>query len=128
MTRIKLIPKPEFDRVNGAAIGKYDRLKLLADMCRVNTLTTVKCAGSGHLGSSFSSLDIVTYLYYSLINVREQGLELTRWIDLTQHYPAYQGRYAKRTWLWKIRRASGSGARSDEPAKRHRRDRRTRLD
>ena len=36
---------------------------------------------------------------------REQGIELERWIDLTQYYPGYQGHYAKRTYLWKIRRA-----------------------
>ena len=39
---------------------------------------------------------------------REQGIEITRWIDLTEHYEGYNGRYAKRTYLWKIRRAPGS--------------------
>jgi len=43
-------------------------------MCRVNTLATVKRAGSGHLGSSFSSLDIVTALYYSELNTARLGI------------------------------------------------------
>ena len=44
-------------------------------MCRLNTLATVKRAGSGHLGSSFSSLDIVTRLYFDHMNVREVGFD-----------------------------------------------------
>ena len=43
-------------------------------MCSANTLATVKRAGSGHLGSSFSSLDIVTYLYHSEMNIAELGI------------------------------------------------------
>jgi len=34
----------------------------------------VKRAGSGHLGSSFSAMDIVTYLYYSRLNTVRVGL------------------------------------------------------
>ncbi|MDH7487329.1 MAG: transketolase C-terminal domain-containing protein [Anaerolineae bacterium] len=75
MVQIMLIPLEEFRRVCQAAMDKYDRLALLADMCRANTLASVKRAGSGHLGSSFSSLDIVTLLYYSEMNTAELGIE-----------------------------------------------------
>jgi len=51
------------------------RLAILADMCRANALATVKRAGSGHLGSSFSSLDVVTYLYEEELNVVGLGVE-----------------------------------------------------
>src|SRR5210317_939002 len=74
MLEIKLIPEKEFQRVRAADIKKYDKLGLLADMCRANALATVKRAGSGHLGSSFSSLDIVTFLYYSEMNTVEVGI------------------------------------------------------
>jgi transketolase len=74
MVAIRLIPREEFQRVDAAAIGKHQKIALLADMCRVNTLATVKRAGSGHLGSSFSSLDIVTALYYSEMNTVRLGL------------------------------------------------------
>ena len=43
-------------------------------MCRANTLASVKLAGSGHLGSSFSSLDIVTLLYYREMNTAQLGV------------------------------------------------------
>ena len=75
MLEIKLIPEEEFQRVHEADIKKNDKLGLLADMCRANALATVKRAGSGHLGSSFSSLDIVTFLYYSEMNTVELGID-----------------------------------------------------
>jgi transketolase len=74
MLEIKLIPEEEFHRIEKADIAKYKKLALLADMCRANALATVKRAGSGHLGSSFSSLDIVTFLYYSEMNTVERGI------------------------------------------------------
>ncbi len=75
MAKILLIPVEEFRRVRAAPADKYDKLALLADMCRANTLATVKRAGSGHLGSSFSSLDIVTMLYHSEMNTAQAGVE-----------------------------------------------------
>lgn len=74
MLEIRLIPENELQRVREATIDKYTRLALLSDMCSANTLATVKRAGSGHLGSSFSSLDIVTYLYHYEMNVAELGV------------------------------------------------------
>lgn len=74
MLKIMLIPEKEFQRVSKAPIQKHDKLAVLADMCRANALATVKRAGSGHLGSSFSSLDIVTTLYYSEMNTAELAI------------------------------------------------------
>jgi transketolase len=74
MLEIKLIPINEFQRVRRANIDKYTRLALLSDMCSANALATVKRAGSGHLGSSFSSLDVVTYLYHFEMNIAELGV------------------------------------------------------
>ena len=63
LTQLDLIPRSEFERVRLADIPRDDRLALLADMARANALTAVKRAGSGHLGSSFSAMDIVAYLF-----------------------------------------------------------------
>ena len=73
MLEIHLIPEKEFQRVREATLAKHDKLSLLADMCRANTLATVKRAGSGHLGSSFSSIDLVTFLYHCEMNTPELG-------------------------------------------------------
>jgi len=75
MVAIKLIPVSEFRRINKAPIDKNARLSLLADMCRANTLASVKRAGSGHLGSSFSAMDIVILLYYQEMNTVDVGIE-----------------------------------------------------
>jgi transketolase len=74
MLEIKLIPESEFRRVRETVPDNHARLSLLADMCRANTLASVKRAGSGHLGSSFSSIDIVTYLYYCEMNTTGLGI------------------------------------------------------
>ena len=75
MVDIKLVPIEEFDRVKQASIDKYEKLALIADMCRANALASVKRAGSGHLGSSLSALDITTFLYYSELNTVELGVD-----------------------------------------------------
>ena len=75
MPGLHLIPKVEFDRVRAAAGDRDAVLALLADMCRLNALVAVKRAGSGHLGSSFSALDIVSHLLFEELNVAEVGFE-----------------------------------------------------
>jgi transketolase len=66
VAELTLIPREEFE-----AAG--DDLALIADMCRANALVAVKRAGSGHLGSSFSALDIVVHLLWRELNVAELG-------------------------------------------------------
>ena len=75
MLEIKLIAANEFRRVRETGMNAHDKLRLLADMCCANTLASVKRAGSGHLGSSFSSLDIVTYLYHAGMNTVDLGFD-----------------------------------------------------
>jgi hypothetical protein len=59
---LSFIPVAEFDRVRQLNLGPFERAALFADMCRLNTLSMIATAGSGHIGSSFSSLDIVSWL------------------------------------------------------------------
>jgi transketolase len=63
MTDIQFVPVPEFERVRRLNISDTERAALFADLCRLNTLSMIAYAGSGHIGSSFSSLDIVTWLF-----------------------------------------------------------------
>jgi len=66
LAALTLIPREEFERAG-------DDLALIADMCRANALVAVKRAGSGHLGSSFSALDIVVHLLWRELDVAELG-------------------------------------------------------
>lgn len=75
MAEIKLIPVEEFRRVHSSSLQANDKLKLLADMCRANALAAVKRAGSGHLGSSLSSMDILVRLYYKEMNLSDVGVD-----------------------------------------------------
>jgi transketolase len=70
---LHLIPLSEFERLQEAEVEQDVRLSLLADMCRLNALVAVKRAGSGHLGSTFSALDVVVQLLFERLNVREVG-------------------------------------------------------
>jgi transketolase len=70
VAELTLIPRQEFDRARA-----LDDLALVADMCRANALVAVKRAGSGHLGSSFSALDVVVHLLWRELNVAELGWE-----------------------------------------------------
>ena len=73
MVAISIIPTEEFQRIRNSQLDKYEKLAILADMNRANTLAAVKRAGSGHLGSSFSAMDIVTWLYYEQMNTLKVG-------------------------------------------------------
>jgi transketolase len=75
MSQLRLIPKSEFDRVRAARAEPDSTLALLADMCRLNALVAVKRAGSGHLGSSFSALDVVVHLLFDELDVAELGFD-----------------------------------------------------
>jgi transketolase len=68
---LQLIPKAAFDRVR----ERESDLALIADMCRANALTAVKRAGSGHLGSTFSALDLVVHLLFEELNTAGLGWE-----------------------------------------------------
>ena len=65
----RLIYKSDFDKVKSYNGDWAVKMQLFADMCRYNTLVAVKKAGSGHLGSSLSAMDITTYLYLNELNI-----------------------------------------------------------
>ncbi len=71
----KIIKKSEFDRIKNIDGNWETKMQLFADMCRYNTLVAVKKAGSGHLGSSLSAMDITTYLYLNELNILDVGLD-----------------------------------------------------
>lgn len=62
------IGAPELRRLRELDAAEPQRAQLLADACRLNALYMIARAGSGHIGSSFSSLDIVTWLHLEELN------------------------------------------------------------
>ncbi|HEY5940429.1 MAG TPA: hypothetical protein VIT87_06385, partial [Gemmatimonadales bacterium] len=63
MHELLYVPPQEFERLDELKLGPTARTRLFATFCRINTLYMIARAGSGHIGSSFSSLDIVSWLY-----------------------------------------------------------------
>ena len=57
------VPRRDFERVLAADLPCERRAALLAALCRVNTLYMIARAWSGHPGTSFSSLDIMAWLF-----------------------------------------------------------------
>lgn len=64
---LSFVPLPELERIRTLDADPVARAEVFADACRINTLTMVEQAGSGHVGSSFSSLDIVSWLHLEVL-------------------------------------------------------------
>jgi transketolase len=71
-TELYYIKRAEFDRVRKLKAPQGALSGLFADMARLNALYMIAKAGSGHIGSSFSALDILSHLYLCELN-RERG-------------------------------------------------------
>lgn len=61
--KLYYFPYIEFKKVINLNISSENRAEIYADMCRLNTLYMIAKAGSGHIGGSFSSLDISSWLF-----------------------------------------------------------------
>src|SRR3954452_16194293 len=57
------VPLEEIRRVRASIADELARAEITADVCRLNTLYMIMNAGSGHIGSSFSATDIITWLW-----------------------------------------------------------------
>lgn len=63
MSTLQFVPLAEIERIRSGIANPHRRAATLADAARLNTLTMIMAAGSGHIGSSFSAMDIVTWLW-----------------------------------------------------------------
>ncbi len=59
---LNYVPHKEFERIIALRVSAVKKTELFASLCRINTLYMIACAGSGHIGSSFSSMDIMCWL------------------------------------------------------------------
>ena len=63
MVTLTHIPYQELERVRGLDLDPVVKTSLFATLCRINTLYMIKKAGSGHIGTSFSCMDIMSWLF-----------------------------------------------------------------
>jgi transketolase len=70
---LSYVPVAEFTRVKSADIEAVHRARAWAALCRINTLYMIARAWSGHVGTSFSSLDIMSWLFLEEIRDLDKG-------------------------------------------------------
>lgn len=67
------VPLKEFERIRALPISPVEKTGLFAALSRINTLYMIGRAGSGHIGSSFSSIDIMSWLLLNEVRVPPEG-------------------------------------------------------
>ena len=72
MTELVYVPAAELERIRGLQIGAVERAAIFAAACRINALYMIGKAGSGHLGSTFSSLDILSWLHLEELRLADE--------------------------------------------------------
>ena len=60
---LRYVPFEECRRIAGLDGDRFERAAAFADVCRLNALYMIERAGSGHPGTTFSSIDIVAWLH-----------------------------------------------------------------
>jgi transketolase len=64
---LRHLPYSELERIRTLDADPHERAAAFADACRLNVLYMVQRVGSGHLGTTFSSLDIVSWLHLEVL-------------------------------------------------------------
>ncbi len=70
-TLLRYAPLSELARIRELPVAPQERAALFANVSRLNTLYMITRAGSGHIGTSFSAMDIVAWLF--LEKLRRDG-------------------------------------------------------
>lgn len=70
--KLSFVPVQEFNRVlTNQNLSLLEKTDIFAKLCRINILYMIAKAGSGHIGSSFSSIEIMAYIYLNEIYGKE---------------------------------------------------------
>ena len=72
---LRYVPASEFARVVNANADPVSKAAAFAAMARVNTLYMIEGAWSGHIGTSFSSLEIMTWLFLNELRDLDKGAD-----------------------------------------------------
>ncbi len=74
MSEIRFVPVSQLQAVRSHDGDPVARTRLFATLSRINTLSMISYAGSGHIGSSFSSMDIFSWLFLNVLRrVNQEG-------------------------------------------------------
>jgi transketolase len=68
---VQHVPADELRRIRELDANPVSRAAAFADACRLNVLSMVMRAGSGHLGTSFSCLDMLAWLHLEVLGAED---------------------------------------------------------
>src|ERR1051325_11865175 len=72
---LRFVPVSEFTRVVEAKASASAKAAAFAALARINTLYMIAGAWSGHIGTSFSSLEIMSWLFLNELRDLDKGPE-----------------------------------------------------
>ena len=72
---LQYVPASEFQRLLRADVDAVQRAQAFAALARINTLYMIAGAWSGHIGTSFSSLEIMSWLFLNELRDLDKGPE-----------------------------------------------------
>jgi transketolase len=70
---LQFVPSGEFTRLLEATVSPQDRTRAFAALARINVLYMIAGAWSGHIGTSFSSIEIMSWLFLNEIRDLDKG-------------------------------------------------------
>ncbi len=85
---LSFVPKAELRRVLDARAAPALRVAAFAALCRLNILYMVKRAGSGHLGTSFSCMDLVAWVFLQEMDLERDVCFSSKGHDVPAFYAA----------------------------------------
>ena len=65
---LRYLPLAELERIRTLDADPAARAAAFADACRINVLYMISRAGSGHIGTSFSSMDVLSWLHLAVLS------------------------------------------------------------
>jgi len=72
--KLYFVPLSEFQRIRKSRTTNLcSHAEILAQILRINILYMIKKAGSGHIGTSFSAIDIMLWLWFYEMNMPNTG-------------------------------------------------------
>jgi transketolase len=69
---LRYLPLEQLERIRAADSDPVDRASAFADACRINALYMIARAGSGHVGTSFSCMDILAWLHLEVLGEEDR--------------------------------------------------------
>ena len=71
MNKLFYVPKQQFESVLESSCSPEVKTEIFSNLCRINCLYMIQKAGSGHIGTSFSSIDLFSWIMLNEMNLEK---------------------------------------------------------